>query len=468
MVWLIRSVPTNPIVYQKFLKHLLADVHFGAVKKRFGMFFIHDLDPENCYIPGLMPELSEDCDDFYAAINAPLPVRHQPEPDASDGKADDPGVPGFPLGQEPHWKDIVEILAKAPKKFVKPFEIEDEEAFPNGLQDWERNNLQAADLFIKFTRNFALSLDQRVLIGSIRTNELRTLHKCLKFWTVKELETRMSRVVFVACNSDIVQPGKRNRHPNFQERRPHFFLPVDTGWTDISIWRSLITAGYIRDYHETLQELMDAETQDRIDHIDSGLDHLFSIMQCLPTSKRPTKGNGGFLWQRGDDRNDPNVEIIVNPRYYRLIEIYNQHMEPTFLTEQKKKMLLTISTNALMKLLVHEHNRHEEFNDANPGTKPMKKKKGAPRIRKGDGAKARNLVAARLKMAERRKAAKAVLSEEEKKKERKDFFAHTRVDDGRTVFLKSDTSEDDVEDKEEDKEGGGEYRESPHSDTTID
>src|SRR5580698_7334499 len=137
LMHLIRHVSHSPIAMAPYLRDALCDLRFNESMATFGMFFLQDLDLDNCVMPGIEEEDSQQCRRDMtgkAHTKKSRPTRNMnTEPDSQ-----------FPIGNAPSWAEIIDVLYHEPMKLLRTW-VWDE--------DWDTDKV-AGDLFIKFTRQF--------------------------------------------------------------------------------------------------------------------------------------------------------------------------------------------------------------------------------------------------------------------------------------------------------------------------
>jgi hypothetical protein len=171
----------------------------------------------------------------------------------------------------------------------------------------------------------------------------------MQFWTVEGLPEYLIGCSFKPCNAQMPSfIGKR--HISFKERRQIFFPPRNQKMPATSVWDGFVRYGYIRLYHEALQD-PEVDSSD----LNNALDKIFKRLQCLPTSVRPSVSQAGRLWLAGQT-DELTVELIVNPAYYKVDLLEHADRVGAARKQRQARTVIMAKRKVLMQRLGHKYN----------------------------------------------------------------------------------------------------------------
>jgi hypothetical protein len=338
------------------------------------MFFLHDLN----VTAARLPEIDEVDDEDVRKLMC-TPVR-RPKP-TLDANPDSSTVvsPDFPLGTGPDWASVVEILARSPATFLRPW------YFPTTISITPK----AAELFIDFTTHMWLTINSRALRHEARPTP-HTLEEAMQCWTLESIVDTLSDIEILGCQAGLQGAGA---HPgqSFLQRRVVFF-PIGEPWEPsvTSIWHDLYTDGYLRDLRLWLEAYPNS-TRD----IKTSLDAIFNGLHCLPMSTRPRgKAAKGAIWTTTSGQ---AVEFMANPAYYRMQHISHTNRQP----RERKQRIQASRRDIQAQLYAQQHNMRFKtaLNHIRQTRKGSRKKLKAQQLKRprGSGISASQPVKKRLR-----------------------------------------------------------------------
>ena len=292
LMHIIRHVCHSPVAKQKYLRDALRDIRFQEVMSDYGMFFLHDLDLDRHCIDEIP---SEDPDECKMAMSidgkVPKPVEITPAPNSQPT-----GL--YPLGDMPAWSEVKVFIGRSAgvsmNKWVWDLE-------------WDEENALAAQLFIRFTREYFATLKLEWLRADA-PNPI-CLHDAMKAWTVEEIGTTLTSCWFIASNHGLKGKFTGARTQSFRENALGFFPPDSTAYENSS-WAPFIQHGYMGEYFQRVEDLGDEEHQTLMDDVCD----IFGRLQCLPVITTPSQRSKGKVWTSSQD----GIHLLTNPIFYKL------------------------------------------------------------------------------------------------------------------------------------------------------
>ena len=297
---LIRCVSSTPLILEHHVREAMALLDFKGSVDRRGMFFLGELEvgKEVC-LRGLIQEQ----DDIHVlrSIGDVNPRATKPSfPDRTKG---DYSIAEYPLGPNPTWKQVVNILEKTPWMFLKPWFWSDA---------WNLISVDASRLFVKFTSQMWLRLGSHWIATKNKPSP-KTLKEAMTCWTLDAVHETITECIFKPCSGGLTGsvPGKRQK--TFAQMVRTFFPDLDHTRHAKSAWADFWEApGYIAEYHEYLSTHTDEQGEALLVELQA----IFKNLQCLPTSA-PCSAHGavGATWKRDAEG---GIRILTNPRFYSL------------------------------------------------------------------------------------------------------------------------------------------------------
>lgn len=167
---LIRHVPHSPKAVKPYLREALQDLDFRGVTMTFGMFFLHDLDIEQVYLPGIQRKDSAACREAFKKSKTGRKDRPDQVPVENRGPTEE-----FLLGNAPTWAEIQSAMEKDPGLLMKEW-----------VWDplWDGDEM-ASQLFVDFTFDMFSLLDDAVY--SAERPQPSSLEEAMECWTVSSL-----------------------------------------------------------------------------------------------------------------------------------------------------------------------------------------------------------------------------------------------------------------------------------------
>lgn len=425
---LLRSVHSNPIPFQGFLRDSLFALNYKPLRHRFGMFVLHNVSFDKRLID---PDIDEDTDDILKAIG--VTSRNRRRVEGEDLWSEEDGSDDMAIPSRVRHEDLVRLLRDFPSRFVKDIDLRQLEALEHDrtLSPMRR---EAYDLFKQFTRDIALTLRADMWIGG-RVESLDSWAAAVGFWRVEVLRAAIRTTHFA--------PFPVSRKAKFGDQRKIAFPDPEYSkhWAQNSTWTLFREYGYMKKYHQLVRKLRKKRRQDDLAELEGELDYIFSNLQCLSHFKAPASQNPGRLWMFGPT-SEASVEFMVNPKYYhdaaRADSILDNNGREGGKAKRNRRMNLNTNNAELRQLLAREHRTKippARGNAANTGknTYDNARRTEAARAARGEKRRKSSDSDSSSRGAKRRKTGNAdndvivISSEDEGAKRRKTGPGHIEV-----------------------------------------
>ncbi|KAF8429402.1 hypothetical protein L210DRAFT_3418840 [Boletus edulis BED1] len=304
---MLRCMICTPLVYDFHVRESLALLDYRNVLRNVDMFFLHELDAR--FQPCL--DSVQESDDFRVLALMGINAKAQRDkalasqrPTILDGFDQ---TAKFPIGPNPTWGQLKKAIAANPMLMLKEWTM------PSRLQN---RSVILARLFCRFTEQLWLMVDDRSLKG-IAPSPV-SLSDAMKCWTVSSVDQTLLHTTFEACNTgleveDGVVHGRQGpRSISFASRKEIYFpAPGGRALKNGSQWLPFLDdMGYIKFYHEMLEERNDEERLD----VNDALETIFSHLHCLPVSQKGTPKTKGFIWKIKDN----SFVFYTNSEFYKV------------------------------------------------------------------------------------------------------------------------------------------------------
>jgi hypothetical protein len=341
LMHLIRHVSHSPIAKLGFLRDALMAVRFDSVSKRFGMFFLQDLDIEHAFIGEIMSEDDKDCKNAMGQAKT-----GKSRPGRAPLKNSEPSEQ-YPLGKNPSWAQIVSTMEINPKLLMKEWVWD---------PIWVGNDV-AADLFIDFTIGFMSSLVTNIFHSKKMPSKPQSLEEAMEFWTVSSLQQLLSNSKFIASTHHLKRKFPELESPGFCDYFDIFFTPSDHEFTTKSVWGSFVNKGYLKIYHEALTE----GSEDAVETLQSELRKYFGRVQCLPDA---ALGTIGRLWSVADG----SIQFLTNPIFYKFEGISSGR-------QTTRQVFHVKASRNILEARLDEHHRGIPFDQSKGEARKLRKLK---------------------------------------------------------------------------------------------
>jgi hypothetical protein len=292
LMHIIRHVCHSPIVKHRYLRDALRDVRFQEIMSDYGMFFLHDLNLDLHCIEEIPVEDPEDCQKamrLKGKAARPLTTTHPSNP-----------VPTghYPLGEMPTWSEVKAFIGQGADIFMNQWVWNPE---------WDEENAQAAQLFVRFTREYFATLN----LDSLRANapSPMNLEDAMKAWTVGEMKITLTSCQFVASNHGLKGKFSGARSHGFKDIALGFFPPDSEPYRNSS-WAPFLQHGYMGEYFRRKRQLDEEDGEALVDAICN----IFGRLHCLPVIVTPTPKSKGKVWTASEG----GIHILANPIFYKL------------------------------------------------------------------------------------------------------------------------------------------------------
>ncbi|KAH7917549.1 hypothetical protein BV22DRAFT_994939, partial [Leucogyrophana mollusca] len=296
IVHLLRNVSFAVPAKHPHLTEALRDLSSEGIIQRFGMFFLHDLDPVTGELAVIAQEDSADVrfrvaprggKNKRSRNTTQRPVQWNAEPTAE-----------YPLGERPTWKDLTHCLKTDPTRIVLPWKW-------NSLRVWDE---YTSDLFVAFTKDMWLTLDPSRLRNHINTPT--TLEGAMEMWSVSYAVQNLLSVHFIPNSHGLDIQANHSYDCDFANFLEVFF-PEPDAVSSAAVWRSFTQAnGYLHMYWDHKTTL----SAERFRILKENLQKLLSYTQCLPSSTKSGPSTHGKVWTGALG----TVKMRTNSNIYRL------------------------------------------------------------------------------------------------------------------------------------------------------
>ena len=207
----------------------------------------------------------------------------------------------YPLGKRPSWTEIKGFMGRGAQELMLSWVCDPE---------WGSEHATAARLFTRFTREYFATLKIDILRADVPSPI--NLEDAMKTWNVQELRLTLISCWFVASNHGLKGVITGAKSLSFREQALAFFPPDPETLTD-SPWALFLEYGYLRDYSRALQELGEDEEEALVEAIGD----IFSHVQCVPVTLRPSSKSKGKLWTTTEE----GIHFVANPVFYKLKQV---------------------------------------------------------------------------------------------------------------------------------------------------
>lgn len=296
---LIRYIGITPINKLSYVNAALIDLNFGPTIERFGMFFLQDLH----FNPHPILDEIESSDDEVVARVMKLDLKRRRRLRRAPPIVNTEPTALYPFGESPSWTTIIDALQSNPHSIIKPW-IWDEVL---------EVNEHASGIFVQMTIDLWLSLADIMLSGD--RPHPTNLKEAMECWSAHAINEALVHCHFTASNHSLKGPKTGKKHASFRDMFKIFFRPSDTLFHDHSVWKPFVKKGYLKSYHDICGWLSAQGVQE----MDNALKSIFARLQCLPPASHCANGQRqtGRTWKSLQGA----VEMLTNPRYYRLLRI---------------------------------------------------------------------------------------------------------------------------------------------------
>jgi hypothetical protein len=349
---LIRHVAHSPIAKPRYLRNALVATRFGFISKRFGMFFLIDLDLEHATLGQIVEKDDKECRLAMAQAKTGRTKRlGHTAPENSQPSEQ------YPLGNAPTWAEIVNTMESNPNLLLKEWVWD---------PIWDGNGL-ASELFTDFTFDLMATLDIAIFHEKKMPATPQSLEEAMEFWTISSLQNIFSesKCKFVPSTHHLKRkfPGKDN--PGFCDYFDIFFPPLHHTFHTKSVWESFAKKGYIKAYYNSLDEI----SEDDGETLRSELRKHFGRIQCLPEA---TLNNSiGRLWVVTDN----SLQFLTNPIFYKIERISSGR-------KMTRQVFRVKASRDILEARLDEHHRGIPFDQSKGEARILRRKKKIALTRK--------------------------------------------------------------------------------------
>lgn len=317
-----QHVGITPVVKDPDITRALSDVHFEGVSRRFGCFFLHNLDLET----GELPEVRK--------VDPPgLLITLRGQAVLADSAAQEGGSSEAPSALAQTWKQICNSLNPTVNRYIpiNPFTWD---------VAWLVHSVAEA-LFCNFTRQFWAVLTDSAFHPLEHTPA--TLKEAMELWSLDSVKVRIQHQV----NYHLIPSGdslsgavpEKNRSYLFATLRNRFFPGPGTGSNPTSAWALLYRKGYVTQYHKAIKS-----SGDNGSSLNAALDGIFMNLQILPYN--PGQPNSTQPLWRCDHG---VVTLLFNSAYLQLLDRNVKRPEGESRGQRSKKLLSVVQLDRLLR-----------------------------------------------------------------------------------------------------------------------
>ena len=348
LMHMMRHVPHSPQASADYLKAALVEVSFDKVMERFGTFFLQDLDLEHAHMPRIIEEDNVECLAVMSRNKSLTHIKKERRAAMIEATGVDEPTEQFPIGNAPSWNEIVSAIEQHPTLLISEWIWNDK---------WGSKST-AARLFVDFTIDYFLTLSSDALtpLGFSKPKDLKD---AMELWTVRALLNILNVVSFKASNHGLVGKVNGKRHTGFMDLANVFFPVPELDIRKDSVWNPFLEKGYIKEFHETMDELTDRDSSSLI----FLLQKIFGRLQCLPSALPCSTRTVGRLWEQFDG----GVKMLTNPISYKIEMIGKAKRTPTARGKQIK------ASRVIIEARLDEQHRNIPFNEGRLKARKVKK-----------------------------------------------------------------------------------------------
>lgn len=299
LAYLIQCVGITPIVKDSDLREDLYSLRFQQISRRFGCFFLQNLNLTTAELPEIN---KKDPPDLLCRMG----IKPVAQKSRKKGQALKP--PTLPTTDGVTWAGLKTHITKGDKKAeILPFQFDPLYAAYS----------VAEALFCAFTTQFWALVSETKFT---RLPPLVTLEDAMERWTVESVRTRIKNEVHYdlmpsADGLDGAVPPM-TKTQLFRNKRVSFFPEPGSIPDPRSRWCAFFTIGYVKDYHNALNNSVDKGKALR-----DALDNIFQRLQVLPRKPPlPSSHKTLWCWEGGQ------MNLLLNSTYIRLV---NRNILPT-------------------------------------------------------------------------------------------------------------------------------------------
>lgn len=289
----MQAVTFTPHRVPNFVRQALKALQSDQIGARFGMVFLHDLDPTEVdnMVPGVPLKDSSQVT-AYLGPSRIKRIRHE----AHTGTGTD--NISFPIGNRPTKERVAATLTNDPGLLFAYVQTLSPAA--RDIEGGSHIHKLGCQLFVTFTRNAFLLIQQsQARPGTLGPRQdVNTLLGAIKAWSVHGLRSDFYGAIFELLNVGVgADKGRKSR--DFGERREIFF-PNHTPEIDKNT--PAHEPHYLRQYWGAVRR-RDGEEAEALNKC---LASLLSECHCLPSTQKK-----GSIWSG-------NMVFVVNPRHCKI------------------------------------------------------------------------------------------------------------------------------------------------------
>jgi hypothetical protein len=290
---MLQHVGITPVMNDQSLGHALKGLRFEEISQRFGCFFLHNLD----VLTGRLTSIDEeDSERLLRKLNGKKAALNRNQHLSGTGEV--------PSARAITWKALRDSVngARNSRATINPFVWK-----PGFLR-----NSAVEHLFRAFTTQFWMLLTDSGFTPL--TTPPTTLREAMELWSLESIGKRVKadKKVTLIPSSDRLHgfvPAKF-KEVQFVLLRERFFPEPGTDVHPSSGWAALFKKGYVRDFHQAIEE-----SRDEGELLRETLDKVFTELHVLPYNPgHPSKSTPLWRWDHSD------VKMLVNSSYVCLLD----------------------------------------------------------------------------------------------------------------------------------------------------
>ena len=317
----------------------MALLQFSRICERFGMFFLLDLDLQKT--SPLSTVQQHDDAEVLKLMEAKL-KKNKGLPAWRSASPND--LEQLPIGSMPAWTLLVKTIRDQPWLIMRAW---------TWTSDLSYLESMVGKLFVQFTCQIWMQLDDAWLIDSEKRPEPMSLQDAIQSWSLDDVFKSICACSFKACNADIPgSAGAGRRQPSFAERMDIFFPEPTSNSKPArrSPWSVFWSKpGYIWEYHKWIEDHPAASAEFEFKE---RLGRIFSLLQTLPDAVKASSKTPGKTWRLQEDK----VVLITNPKYYKIDGISQEKVQGT-----RRKTVRVLKPRNRLQMDLMEHTGYDDL-----------------------------------------------------------------------------------------------------------
>ena len=313
---LMRCTIVTPFVKEIDLSTVMRELRFEAVMRTLGIFYM-DISLTNLICAEVPKEDSALLVNLYK-----VPFLAGSSSKETARLALIPSQLSFqhPWGSSINISQLQDLIDTCPSQFLKS---------PTFLSEMDVQHPDSAGIFQLFSKDI-WNLAGDFFHGTASNLDTSSLSAAMEIWTIRKLQAHCHQIALHPSFDAIEVEGTLPK-TSFLGRRVHFFPDEDE--TDTHPCGAFLESetSYLSIYYRASKQSEDSRAK-----IDEDLDKIFSLLECLPASKK--EKNKIVIWRAEQNL----LQFVVNSSLYRVKRVTGQkfstHRAQLTQTMLKKKL----------------------------------------------------------------------------------------------------------------------------------